>query len=317
MARSPVAPGAPEALEALHPAVRAWFERTFPEGPTEPQARGWPSIRDRRHTLIAAPTGSGKTLAGFLTAIDQLYRAHEAGEEIEGRTRVVYVSPLKALAVDVFTNLERPLEEIAEIAAELGHEPAPVTHAVRTGDTLPSERQAMVKNPPNILVTTPESLYLYVTAERSRATLGHVDTVIVDEIHAMARDKRGSHLAITLERLAAVTAEPPVRIGLSATVKPIETVSRLLTGSAPHGYDPVIVDAGHRRRLDLSLELPDGELEAALSADQRAEIVDRIAVHVGSHRTTLVFVNTRKLSERIAHELGERLGPDHVAAHHG
>ncbi|MBI2170292.1 MAG: DEAD/DEAH box helicase [Actinobacteria bacterium] len=314
-------------LDAFHPAVRTWFERTFPDGPTEPQAGGWPHIRAGSHTLIAAPTGSGKTLAGFLTAIDQLYRAHEAGPKagrpgIEGTTQVVYVSPLKALAVDVFTNLVAPLEGIAEVAEELGLTPAPVTHAVRTGDTLASERQAMVKNPPNILVTTPESLYLYLTAERSRATLEHVETLIVDEIHAMARDKRGSHLAVTLERLAAVTEEPLTRIGLSATVKPLDQVARLLTGVAgasPGTHRPTaeIVDAGHARRLDLSLDLPDGELEAALSGDQRSEIVDRIAAHVAEHRTTLVFVNTRKLSERLAHELGERLGEGNVAAHHG
>ncbi|MBV9797060.1 MAG: DEAD/DEAH box helicase [Solirubrobacterales bacterium] len=228
---------------------------------------------------------------------------------------MVYLSPLKALAVDIHTNLEEPLAQIAEVAHELGYEPAPITVAVRTGDSTSSERQTMLRRPPNLLVTTPESLYLYLTAERSRGTLATVRTVIVDEIHALARDKRGSHLALTLERLQAVTEQPPVRIGLSATVEPVQTAARLLVGAGEPL--PTVVNSGHRRRLDLSLELPDGELEAAVSGDQFDEIVDRIATHVANHRTTLVFVNTRKLSERLAHELGERLGEDQVAAHHG
>jgi ATP-dependent helicase Lhr and Lhr-like helicase len=304
-----------DVLERFHPAVRLWFERRFPDGPTEAQSGGWPAILDGRHTLICAPTGSGKTLAGFLAAIDALYRAHESGEEIAGVTRVVYLSPLKALAVDIHANLVEPLAEIAEVARELGREPAPITVAVRTGDTTSSERQTMLRRPPNLLVTTPESLYLYLTAERSRATLATVDTVIVDEIHALARDKRGSHLAVTLERLRAVTERPPVRIGLSATVRPVEVAGRLLVGAGEHL--PAIVDSGHRRRREISLELSDGELEAAISSDQFDEILDRVAAHVAEHRTTLVFVNTRKLSERVAHLLGERLGPELVAAHHG
>ena len=315
LAATPTAPGATGILERFHPAVRMWFERRFPGGPTEPQAGGWPAIVAGRHTLVCAPTGSGKTLAGFLAAIDALYRAHERGESIEAVTRVVYLSPLKALAVDVHTNLDQPLAEIAAVARELGREPAPITVAVRTGDSTSSERQMMVRRPPNLLVTTPESLYLYLTAERSRATLATVDTLIVDEIHALARDKRGSHLALTLERLGAVTERPPLRIGLSATVKPMETAARLLVGAGEPL--PTVVDSGHRRALDLSMELPDGELEAAISRDQFDEIVDRIAAHVGDHCTTLVFVNTRKLSERVAHQLGERLGEDQVAAHHG
>jgi len=305
----------PGALEGFHPAVRVWFERRFPDGPTEAQVGGWPAIVSGRHTLVCAPTGSGKTLAGFLAAIDALYRAHEAGEAIEGVTRVVYVSPLKALAVDVHTNLEEPLAGIAEVARELGYEPAPISVAVRTGDSTSWERQLMIRRPPNLLVTTPESLYLYLTAERSRATLADVETVIVDEIHALARDKRGSHLTLSLERLRAVTRHPPVRVGLSATVKPVETVARLLVGADEPL--PTVVDSGHLRRLEASLELPDGELGAAISGDQFNEILDRVAAHVGKHRTTLVFVNTRKLSERVAHQLGERLGQDQVAAHHG
>jgi ATP-dependent helicase Lhr and Lhr-like helicase len=304
-----------EVLERFHPAVRTWFERRFPEGPTEAQVGGWPAIMDGRHTLICAPTGSGKTLAGFLAAIDALYRAHEEGRAIEDATRVVYLSPLKALAVDIHTNLEEPLDEIAEVARELGNEPAPITVAVRTGDSTSHERQMMVRRPPNLLVTTPESLYLYLTAERSRATLETVETVIVDEIHALIRDKRGSHLTLSLERLQAVTGRSPVRIGLSATVRPVETAARLLVGRDESF--PAVVDGGHRRPVELSLEQPDGELEAALSGDQFGEILDRIAGHVAEHRTTLVFVNTRKLSERVAHELGERLGQDQVAAHHG
>jgi ATP-dependent helicase Lhr and Lhr-like helicase len=295
--------------------VRTWFERRFPEGPTEAEAGGWPPIVARRHTLVCAPTGSGKTLAGFLAAIDELYRAHQAGECIEGTTRVVYLSPLKALAVDIHANLEQPLHEIADVARELGCEPAPIRVAVRTGDSTSWERQLMLRRPPNLLVTTPESLYLYLTAERSRGTLETVETVIVDEIHALARDKRGAHLALTLERLEAVTERSPVRIGLSATVKPVQDAARLLVGMG-HPL-PAIVDVGHRRRLDVTLELPDGELEAALSGDQFDEILNRIAAHVAEHRTTLVFVNTRKLSERVAHELGERLGQELVAAHHG
>ena len=311
----PTASASPGLLDWFHPAVRVWFERRFPDGPTEAQIGGWPAIRDGRHTLVCAPTGSGKTLAGFLAAIDALYRADEAGRSVVGATQVVYLSPLKALAVDIHANLEEPLAEIAEVARELGYEPPPITVAVRTGDSTSWERQLMVRQPPNLLVTTPESLYLYLTAERSRGTLATVQTVIVDEIHAVARDKRGSHLALTLERLQAVTDRPPVRIGLSATVKPVEAAARLLVGTDEPV--PEIVDVGHRRRLDVSLELPDGELEAALSGDQFDEILERIAGHVAGHRTTLVFVNTRKLSERVAHELGERLGQELVAAHHG
>ena len=198
----------PGILERFHPAVRVWFERRFPDGPTEAQAGGWPAIVAGRHTLVCAPTGSGKTLAGFLAAIDALYQAHGAGEAIEGVTRVVYLSPLKALAVDVHTNLEEPLAEIAEVARELGYVPAPISVAVRTGDSTSWERQTMIRRPPNLLVTTPESLYLYLTAERSRATLAHVETVIVDEIHALARDKRGSHLTLSLERLRTATERP-------------------------------------------------------------------------------------------------------------
>jgi ATP-dependent Lhr-like helicase len=313
----------PEALADFHPAVREWFLARFPDGPTPAQIQGWPHIEAGADTLIAAPTGSGKTLAGFLVCIDQLYRAAERGEEVEGRTQVVYVSPLKALAVDIQQNLETPLREIAQVATEMGL-PAPTLRVeVRNGDTTSAARAAMIRRPPNFVVTTPESLYLMVTAERSRATLSSVGTIIVDEIHAVARDKRGSHLALTLERLERLCERRPVRVGLSATQRPIETVARLLVGAGPQRSDAAgrprcaVVDVGHQRHLDLAIELPSGELEAVASGEQLAEVLDRIADHVRAHRTTIVFVNTRRLAERIAHLLAERLGDDVVAAHHG
>ena len=292
---------------AFHPAVAEWFRRRFPDGPTAPQARGWPLIAGGRDTLIAAPTGSGKTLAGFLVAIDSLYRAHQAGENVEVGARVVYVSPLRALAVDIAENLERPLAEIAGVATEMGFTPPHIRVAVRTGDTSSAQRSVMVRRPPSFVVTTPESLYLLVTSERGREALRTVETVIVDEIHAVARDKRGAHLAVTLERLEALCDQRPMRIGLSATQRPMETIGRLLVGDRPL---PATVDVGHQRHVDLALELPDGELEAVASAEQMSDVLDRIATLVAEHRTTLVFVNTRRLAERLAHQLGERLGDD-------
>lgn len=303
----------------LHPAVAAWFRGRFPEGPTPAQAAAWPAIAAREHTLLAAPTGSGKTLAGFLMAINRLYVAHARGEPVTG-TRVVYVSPLKALAVDIAENLERPLAEISATACAMGLSAPELTVGVRTGDTTASERAGMIRSPRTFVVTTPESLYLLVTSARSRATLRGVETVIVDEIHALARDKRGSHLSLTLERLAHVCATDPARVGLSATQKPIERVAGLLVGTrtGPDGAPAcTIVDTGHRRALDVAIELPDGELEAIASAAQMDSVLDRIAELVVEHRTTIVFVNTRRLAERLAHELGERLGEDVCAAHHG
>jgi ATP-dependent Lhr-like helicase len=302
--------------EGFHPAVATWFARRFPGGPTPAQHEGWARIGAGRDTLIAAPTGSGKTLAGFLVCIDRLYRAHALGVDVAGRAQVAYVSPLKALAVDIAENLDRPLREIADVAAELGYDAPDLRVAVRTGDTTSSERASMVRRPPNFVITTPESLYLLVTAQRSRDMLRTVDTVIVDEIHAMARDKRGSHLALTLERLEHATAARPQRIGLSATQRPIELVADMLCGTgAPEPC--AVVDTGHRRALDLALELPQGELEAVVSAEQMGDVVDRIAALVGEHHTTIVFVNTRRLAERLAHQLGEQLGDDVVSAHHG
>ncbi len=310
-------------LEPFHPVVRSWFANRFPAGPTVPQAEGWRDIAAGRHTLIAAPTGSGKTLAAFLVCIDRIYRAHEAGAERAVGPQVVYVSPLKALATDIWQNLEAPLAEIADTAARMGRPAPDVRVAVRTGDTAAAQRAAMLKNPPDFLITTPESLYLLVTAERTRAMLAPVTTVIVDEIHAVAGNKRGSHLALTLERLEHLAAQPVQRIGLSATQRPIETVARLLVGAGPGRSAAdgsprcAIVDAGHRRELDLALELPGDEPGAVASAEQMDEILDLIAGHVLEHRTTLVFVNTRRMAERVAHQLGGRLGEGQVAAHHG
>jgi ATP-dependent Lhr-like helicase len=316
-------------LESFHPAVRAWFGRRFPAGPTEPQAGGWREIAAGRHTLIAAPTGSGKTLAAFLVCIDRLYRAAteaRAADEAAAGPAVVYVSPLKALATDIQQNLERPLAEIAAVAKELGLAGPAIRVAVRTGDTTAAERAAMLKHPPDILITTPESLFLLVTAERSRAMLHAVQTVIVDEIHSVAGNKRGSHLALTLERLAHVADGPVQRVGLSATVQPISAMARLLVGAGSDRDEPdgsprcAIVDSGHRRALDLTLEIPDDELGAVPTIAQSGQILNRIAEHVTGHRTTLVFVNTRSMAERVAHELGELLGSElgtFVAAHHG
>ncbi len=309
----------------FHPAVRTWFERKFPDGPTEAQDLGWASIARHSNTLIAAPTGSGKTLAAFLVAIDQCYKRAAAGDfaGAGAGTEVVYVSPLRALTVDIHENLAGPLEEIAAVARELGLPAPEVKVAVRNGDTAPSARAAMLRNPPHIVVTTPESLYLLTTSAGGRRMLATTRTVIVDEIHALARDKRGSHLAITLERLEKCCAKPPTRIGLSATQRPIETVARLLVGAGADRSNRdgsplcTIVDTGHRRALDVAIELPDDELGAVATNEQMAQVVQMIADHVRAHRTTLVFVNTRRMSERVAHWLGEILGDDVVSAHHG
>jgi ATP-dependent Lhr-like helicase len=303
----------PASLAWAHPLVREWFLGRF-ESPTEPQEQGWPHILANRTTLISAPTGSGKTLAAFLACIDRLVRKALAGA-LQDRTEVLYISPLKALGNDIQKNLEVPLGEILQLAGARGLLMPEIRTAVRTGDTLATERRAMLKRPPHILVTTPESFYILLTAEKSRAILKDVETVIVDEIHAVADDKRGSHLSLSLERLEALTRRPPVRIGLSATQKPIELVAEFLTGSGRP--QPVVVDVGHRREMDLAVEVPGSELGPVASNEMWDEIYDRISELVRQHRSTLVFVNTRRLAERISHLLGERLGEEAVAAHHG
>src|ERR1700746_61978 len=300
-------------LQWAHPLVRDWFIGRFGT-PTEPQQAGWPQILAGRTTLISAPTGSGKTLSAFLICIDRLVRKAIRGE-LSDCTEVLYVSPLKALSNDIQKNLEIPLGEILQLAGQRGILMPEIRTAVRTGDTLAHERRAMLAHPPHILVTTPESLYILLTAARSREVLRTVESVIVDEIHAVADDKRGAPLALSLERLDHLTGKRLPRIGLSATQKPVELVADFLTGAeqpAPH-----IVQIGHRRELDLAGELPGSELGPVASNEMWGEIYGRLAVLTMQHRSTLIFVNTRRLAERVAHHLGERLEKDAVAAHHG
>ncbi|HEU0108897.1 MAG TPA: DEAD/DEAH box helicase, partial [Vicinamibacteria bacterium] len=293
-------------LAAFHPAVQRWFTERLGE-PTAPQREGWPLIREGRNVLIAAPTGSGKTLAAFLSAIDSLL---QKGSDLTDETSVLYVSPLRALSNDVQKNLQGPLAEIRAADESLPE----VRVQVRTGDTPSGQRTAMAKRPPHILVTTPESLYLLLTSDSGRRMLATVRTVIVDEIHALVRDKRGSHLALSLERLEALTGHPLQRVGLSATQKPLEDVARFLAGT---GRTCDLVDAGTFRDLDLGIEVPPSPLATVCSHEQWAEIYERIAELVRGHRTTLVFVNTRKMAERIAAQLSKLLGDDAVASHHG
>jgi ATP-dependent helicase Lhr and Lhr-like helicase len=302
----------PAALDWAHPIVREWFLNKL-GAPTEPQEQGWPHILRRATTLISAPTGSGKTLAAFLACIDRLVRKALSGE-LQDRTEVLYVSPLKALSNDIKVNLEIPLGEIQRLAMERGLLMPEIRAAVRTGDTLMHERRAMLQRPPHILVTTPESLYILLTAEKSREILKSVDTVIVDEIHAVADDKRGAHLALSLERLEALAERSPLRIGLSATQKPIELIAHFLTGGRP---DPQIVQIGHQRQVDLAVEVPASELGPVATHEMWDEIYERMAGLVRQHCSTLVFVNTRRLAERVAHHLAERLGNEAVATHHG
>jgi ATP-dependent Lhr-like helicase len=306
-------------LTTFHPAVRRWFEQRLGE-PTRAQALGWEAIRSGRHTLIAAPTGSGKTLAAFLNALDELLREGIAGG-LPNETRIVYVSPLKALSSDIHKNLAEPRREIRQLAERMGLDPVKITAAVRTGDTPASERAAMLKSPPHILVTTPESLYLLLTARRSREMLRTARAVIVDEIHAVLGSRRGAHLALSLERLEHVAGRPLTRIGLSATQRPIGEVARFLVGAervdAAGLPDCIVVDEGHRRALDIAIEVPPSPLEAVMSAEVWEEVLDRLTALIREHRTTLVFVNTRRLAERLARQLSERLGEDAVTAHHG
>ena len=347
-------------LASFHPAVRAWFERKF-RAPTDAQALGWPEIFSGRDTLISAPTGSGKTLAAFRVSVDRLIRQAEK-EPLKDEVHVLYISPLKALSNDIRRNLEEPLAEIGQVSVELGYPSHGIRTALRTGDTTQAERQEIVKRPPHILITTPESLYLMLTAERSREILRTVKTVIVDEVHALLRDKRGSHLAISLTRLDHICEKRPARIGLSATVKPIDEAARFLVGadcvqgphvetprrrvsngatpkntprpentprpahpevskdraeSSPPAPDCTIVNTGHQRDLEIEIDIPSTDLEAVASGEQWRDMYDRLAELIKQHRTTLIFVNTRRLAERAAFALAERIGEEHVGAHHG
>ncbi|HVY66352.1 MAG TPA: DEAD/DEAH box helicase, partial [Gammaproteobacteria bacterium] len=299
--------------ESFHPAVAGWFRSAFP-APTGVQVKAWEAIGAGRHTLISAPTGSGKTLAAFLGVIDRLAKqAHEG--VLRDETQILYVSPLKALSNDIEKNLRAPLEGIGrEFAAQMLGE-APIRAAVRTGDTPQSERARMRRTPPHILVTTPESLYILLSTESGRKMLRTVRTVIVDEIHALAGNKRGAHLALSLERLEALTERPPTRVGISATTKPIDVLTGFLTGvtDAPC----TVIDEGHARERDLAVELTGTPLEAIMSNEVWTELYDRLADLIRAHRTTLVFVNTRRLAERAARHLAERLGDDAVTSHHG
>jgi len=300
-------------LSSFHPLVSEWFAATF-GAPTEPQLLGWPAIRQGRDVLISAPTGSGKTLAAFLSAIDSLAARAQTGP-LPDETEVLYVSPLKALSNDVHKNLDIPLAGIASLAAARGIKLAPIRAALRTGDTPQWERQQLTRHRPHILVTTPESLYILLTAARPREMLRTIRTVIVDEIHAIADDKRGSHLALSLARLDRLVEQSggprPQRIGLSATVKPLDEVAAFLSDSA------AIVNVGHSRAMDLAIEIPEDELGVVASNEMWGEIYDRTAALIRENRTTLVFVNTRRLSERVTHHLAERLGENAVLPHHG
>ncbi|HJT44981.1 MAG TPA: DEAD/DEAH box helicase, partial [Chthoniobacterales bacterium] len=307
----------------FHPAVARWFEQTF-GSPTEPQLRGWPEIQSGRHVLISAPTGSGKTLAAFLASLDRLFR-EGANQGLPDETQIVYVSPLKALSNDIRKNLQEPLAGIRALLKQEGHPASQndvdVRAEVRTGDTTAAQRQALIKKPPHILVTTPESLYLLLTSDSGRNMLKTVRTVILDEIHAVVDDRRGAHLGLSIERLATLVDQPLQRIGLSATQKPIEEVARFLVGSrnVDSNGNPncAIIDAGHRRELDLAIEIPKSPLEAVMSNEIWEEVYSRLAELIQEHRTTLVFVNTRRMAERVTHHLSELLGADAVTSHHG
>jgi ATP-dependent Lhr-like helicase len=299
--------------EAFHPAVAGWFRSAF-SAPTGVQRQAWDAIGGGTHTLISAPTGSGKTLAAFLGVLDLLAKQAAAGT-LRDETQILYVSPLKALSNDIEKNLRAPLEGIGrEFAARMLGD-APIRAAVRTGDTPQSERARMRRQPPHILVTTPESLYILLSTGSGRNMLRTVRTVIVDEIHALAGNKRGAHLALSLERLEALCEHSPTRVGISATTKPIDVLTGFLTGvtDAPCR----VIDEGHARERDLTLELPSSPLEAIMSGEVWVEVYDRLAELVRAHRTTLVFVNTRRLAERAARHLAERLGEDAVTSHHG
>lgn len=301
-------------LSNFHPAANAWFSQRY-GAPTEAQSQAWPAIKAGKNTLISAPTGSGKTLAAFYAVIDRLLWLAQQGP-LPQTTFVVYVSPLKALSNDIQRNLEQPLQGLAQQLQQDAYAPADITVAVRTGDTTPTQRQRMLRTPPHILVTTPESLYLLLTSEGGRQMLRHVDTLIVDEIHALLGDKRGAHLALSIERLERLVDKPLQRIGLSATQRPIDLVAHYLAGNHP-GNDCVVVDTGHRRALDVSIEVPGSPLSALMSNEVWDELYLRLVQLIEAHDTTLVFVNTRRLSERLALALTDRLGEGSVSSHHG
>ncbi len=300
-------------LTSFHPAVAQWFNANF-DAPSDVQRQAWPAIRAGESTLIAAPTGSGKTLAAFLAAIDQLVQ-QGLESSLPDETRILYVSPLKALSNDIHKNLELPLDGIRFALLECGLPDVVIRAQTRTGDTSTAERSAMKRHPPHILVTTPESLYILLTSDSGREMLSSVRSVIVDEIHALAGNKRGAHLSLSLERLAQLTATPPVRIGLSATQKPVELMARFLNGN--QAIPCTIIDTGHKRQRDLEIEVTGSPLEAVMAAEVWGEIYNRLEQLIEQHRTTLIFVNTRRLAERAAAALAERIGEDYVTAHHG
>ena len=303
-------------LDRFHSAVGSWFTGSL-GAPTPCQTRAWEAISAGRHTLIAAPTGSGKTLAGFLSAIDALVRESRRSL-LPDTTRVVYVSPLKALGNDIHKNLETPLAGIDRALAAAGEPESGIRAMVRTGDTPSAARESMRRQPPHILVTTPESLYILLTSKGGRAMLEGVETAIVDEIHAVAGNKRGAHLALSLERLDALAGRPVTRIGLSATQRPIETVANFLCGcDGGRPRECTIVDTGHVRERDVALELPESPLEAVMSGEVWTEVYRRLCALIEAHCTTLVFVNTRRMAERVARALTESLGEQNVTSHHG
>jgi ATP-dependent helicase Lhr and Lhr-like helicase len=304
--------GSVDLTPSFHPAVAQWFERSF-AAPTAAQAQAWPAIQAGQHVLIAAPTGSGKTLAAFLAAIDGLVRRGLAGD-LRDETQIVYVSPLKALSNDIRRNLDMPLAGIREALQARGLPDVDIRTWVRTGDTPQGERERMRRRPPHIVVTTPESLYILLGSESGRAMLATTRTVIVDEIHALAPNKRGSHLALSLERLSALCGDRLLRVGLSATQKPIEAVARFLVGP---NAECRIIDTGHRRARDLALEMPSSPLEAVMSGEVWQQVYDQLARLIEAHRTTLIFTNTRRMAERVTRQLSERLGEDQLTAHHG
>ncbi|MDA1188679.1 MAG: DEAD/DEAH box helicase, partial [Chloroflexi bacterium] len=309
----------PDTLSQFHPLVQTWFKSRF-EAPTDAQTEGWPAIAEGKHTLIAAPTGSGKTLTAFLTCIDELVRNGLEGE-LPNHTQVVYVSPLKALSNDIERNLAEPLADIKALAEKAGTPLPDIRMGVRTGDTSSSQRALMAKHPPHILITTPESLYILLTSQSGRRGLKGVQTLILDELHALVGNKRGSHLSLSVERLVALSDNPITRIGLSATQRPIEDVARFLVGmdsiSEDGTPDCVIVGSGHKRKMDLALELPPDELGPIATHELWDRTLDRMAKLVEEHTTTIVFVNTRRLVERVSHQMAIRLGEDAVVAHHG